>query len=170
MTDLGTVTQVDDGWELRFERRLPHPVEKVWEAITDPDLLLTWWGKVEASDLRPGGRFVLAWQNEGGPTMTATITAYDPPRLLETDGDVHGRIRWELEPDGDGTRLVFLNTLAEAPSGEHLGMQIGFPENLAGWHWHLAALEASLDGHPWAITDMTAWEGFRDRYAAASDA
>ncbi len=32
---LGTL-RVDDGeWSLRFERRLEHPREKVWRAITD---------------------------------------------------------------------------------------------------------------------------------------
>jgi uncharacterized protein YndB with AHSA1/START domain len=162
---LGTVTQVDDGWELRFERRYPHPVEAVWSAITDPAETPGWWGRLEEVDLRDGGRYVMAWENEGGPTMTARITAVDPPRLLEMVGDIHGRLRWELTPDGDSTRLVFRSTVPTEPDDEHLGMHVGWAENLAGWHWHLAALADALDGRPQALT-MDDWQAFRDRYAA----
>lgn len=167
MDDLGIVTRVDDGWELRFERRYPHQIDAVWAAIVDPEQTGAWWGRLEEVELRVGGAYVMAWENEGGPTMTARITALDPPRLLETVGDVHGRLRWELEADGDGTRVVFRSTVATAPDEEHLGMHIGWPENLAGWHWHLAALGEALAGHPQALT-MDDWQAFRDRYAEAS--
>ena len=58
-----------------------------------------------------GGRVVLTWQNTDNEGNTAvargTVSALDPPRLLELDTDIHGRLRWELEPDGDGTLLTF---------------------------------------------------------------
>ncbi|MCU1486738.1 MAG: hypothetical protein JWN67_3484 [Actinomycetia bacterium] len=155
--DLGTVTQTDDGWQLRWERHLPHPVDEVWRTLTDPDRVRTWWGILDV-DLRVGGRYVMAWQNPGGPTMHAVITACDPPRVLETEGDIHGRLRWELTSDGDGTSLVFTNTLAEAPAS--------LPDNLAGWHWHVVALERTLAGDPLdpALGDMSLWEELRARY------
>lgn len=162
--DLGTVTQVADGWELRFERRYPHPVEAVWSALTDPAQTPGWWGHLEAVELRAGGAYVMAWTNEGGPTMTASITALDPPRLLETVGDIHGRLRWELTPDGDGTLVVFRSTVPERPDQEHEGVHVGWPENLAGWHWHLAALGRALGGEAGTVT-MDDWNRFRDRYA-----
>ena len=28
--------QRDGGWQLRFVRKLPHSVDKVWQAITEP--------------------------------------------------------------------------------------------------------------------------------------
>jgi uncharacterized protein YndB with AHSA1/START domain len=38
----GTVQQVDGRYVLRFERRLNHPVEKVWAALTESDRLAEW--------------------------------------------------------------------------------------------------------------------------------
>jgi uncharacterized protein YndB with AHSA1/START domain len=164
--DLGTVTKVDDGWEVRFERRYPHPVEAVWSAITDPAQTEAWWGRLDELDLREGGAFVLTWLNEGGPTMTARIAELDPPRLLVLDGDVHGRLRFDLAPDGGGTRLTFRSTLPAEPAAEHLGMQVGWPENLAGWHWHLDALGAALRGEHRDF-GMDEWEVFRAAYRAS---
>jgi uncharacterized protein (TIGR02246 family) len=155
--DLGTVHPVDGGWEVRFERRYPHPVDAVWAAITDPAQTEAWWGRLDRVELRVGGPFVMTWLNEGGPTMTARITEVDPPRLLVMEGDVHGRLRFELRPDGDGTALTFTSTVPEPPDGEHLGMRIGWPEAQAGWHWHLAALGG-------ADLDMAAWDVFRAAY------
>jgi uncharacterized protein YndB with AHSA1/START domain len=157
---LGTVTQTADGWQLRWERHLPHPVDEVWRTLTEPALVRTWWGVLDV-ELRVGGRYVMAWQNPGGPTMHAVITACDPPRLLETEGDIHCRLRWELSPAGDGTTLVFTNTLADEPDAVH--------DNLAGWHWHVVALERSLSGDPLhpALGDMALWDAIRSRYADA---
>ena len=33
--DLGTLARNGDRWTLTFTRRLPHPLEKVWRAVTD---------------------------------------------------------------------------------------------------------------------------------------
>src|SRR5436190_1999209 len=115
MADLGELRTLDDGrQEIRFERRLAHPVERVWAAITDPCELRAWWGDADV-DLAEGGEFVMRWLNVdedgNGAVMHATITRFEPPRLLETSGDMHGVLRWELKPDGDGTRLTFTSTL-----------------------------------------------------------
>ncbi len=100
----GVLERLDDGRRrLRFERLLAHPVERVWAALTQPGGLGGWWGDAEV-DLREGGEFVMRWRNtdpQGNhPVMHATITALDPPRLLEVSGDLHGVLRWELEPAG----------------------------------------------------------------------
>jgi uncharacterized protein YndB with AHSA1/START domain len=160
----GVATRLPDGKaQLRFSRRLGHPIERVWEAITSPEELSRWWGDAEV-ELRSGGRFVMRWRNTdeqgNSPVMNATITRLDPPRVFETTGDLHGVLRWELEPDGaDATVLRFTSTL-ELPD-EHL------PSALAGWHWHLDALEGALEGHQAKLGVIDpAWETLRDRYAA----
>lgn len=58
----GTVHEVEGQYELRFERRLKHPVEKVWAALTDPERRAEWLapGTIE---LRPGGRAELTFDN-----------------------------------------------------------------------------------------------------------
>jgi uncharacterized protein YndB with AHSA1/START domain len=163
MTD-GLLETRDDGKAvLRFERRLGHPVERVWAVLTDPGELRSWWGEAEI-DLVEGGRFTMRWLNtddEGNSVvMHATITQLDPPRLLEMDGDPHGLLRWELRPDGDGTRLAFSSTL-ELPAEFRTKV-------LAGWHYHLDALAESLDEHPIDIVNLPndRWDGVHEGYVA----
>jgi len=87
-------------------------------ALTDPAELTGWWGQADV-DLVEGGKFVLRWLKTDDcgnrAEMHATITRLEPPRLLESTGDLHGVLRWELRPDGDGTLLAFSSTL-ELPS------------------------------------------------------
>ena len=165
MTD-GTLERHGDRQVLRFERRLDHPVERVWRALTEPDEIAAWLALAEL-DLTEGGRVVLSWQNTdpGGNSAVAhgTVTALDPPRLLEFDTDVHGRLRWELEPDGESTALTF-TVDAQLPPDWEL-------EVLAGWHIHLDHLEAVLDGGTidwpnWGRDHMPEWERIRGRYEA----
>jgi len=158
----GTIEQQADGTAtIRFVRRLPHPVESVWSAITDPQEMSRWWGDCEV-DLREGGAFVVRWRNEHEgkrAVMHATITRLDPPRLLETDGDMHGVLRWELEPEGDGTRLTFSST-HELP--EDFRTKV-----LAGWHWHLDALAAALEGGQADLVELPGWQDVHDAYVPA---
>ena len=84
---------------VRLERRLDHPIERVWRAVTEPAELARWF-VAEAN-----------WKPELGETFeaagsTGRITAYDPPRHFAWDWDIQS-FSFELEPDGDGTRLVF---------------------------------------------------------------
>jgi uncharacterized protein YndB with AHSA1/START domain len=155
----GILERTSDGRDrIRFERHLSHPVERVWAAITEPAEMAGWWGDAKV-DLRQGGAFVLAWQNPGGPTMRATITALDPPRLLETESDVHGTLRWELEPDGDGTSLTFTSTL-DLPDEYRA-------QTLAGWHFHLDALATVLAGGEVDLVDlMDDWEPIHRQYVS----
>jgi uncharacterized protein YndB with AHSA1/START domain len=158
---LGTLEQQsDDTATIRFVRRLAHPIDKVWQAITQPEEMLRWWGDGEV-DLREGGSFVVRWLNtlEDGTRaeMHATITRLEPPRLLETDGDVHGVLRWELEPDGDATVLTFSSTLALPDEFR--------TKVLAGWHWHLDALADALDGGRADLVELPGWEDVHRGYA-----
>ena len=87
----GTVEKEPDGsTTIRFDRRLRHPIERVWQALTDPDELRSWWGDTKL-ELVKGGPFQLRWRNtdEHGDvaTLDGTITSIDPPRLLEISAD-----------------------------------------------------------------------------------
>lgn len=42
-----TVREIAGGVELRFERRLAHPIEKVWAAPTEPRRLSEWLAESE---------------------------------------------------------------------------------------------------------------------------
>jgi uncharacterized protein YndB with AHSA1/START domain len=158
----GTLEARDDGRAvIRFERHLAHPVDEVWRALTTPGEMVRWWGEGSV-DLVEGGRFDVTWLNtddEGNrAAMKATITRLDPPRLLETDGDEHGVLRWELEPEAEGTRLRFTSTL-EVPDQFRT-------RHIAGWHWHLDALETILDDGEVDPVNVTGWEPIHERYVA----
>jgi uncharacterized protein YndB with AHSA1/START domain len=170
MTREGSVERDGDRRVLRFERRLEHPVERVWEAITEPDQMIGWWAAAEL-DLRVGGRAVLRWQKsdaEGNQAvMEAEVTELEPPRLFELSGDPHGVLRFELEPDGDACLLTF-TAIVEAPDEV-------LPKALAGWHVHLDHLEGVLDGErvdweQWDEQHFPAWERLHERYLASSAA
>jgi uncharacterized protein YndB with AHSA1/START domain len=158
----GTVELTDDGrYVISFERRLAHPVGRVWEALTTPDELIAWWGDAEL-DLTEGGRFDMRWLNtdDAGESivMHATIVKLVPERLLVLDGDRHGRLRWELTPDGDGTRLSFRSTLELEPDF--------LTKVPAGWHFHLDALARHLEGSETDLVEIPDWEPIHQAYLA----
>ena len=143
---LGTLhTRPDGRYELRFERRLAHPVAKVWRALTEPEHLQPWFPATVDLDLTPGAkvRFELlpeaqAWHGIADEDMVSygEIVAVDPPRLLEYtwSGET---LRWELEPTADGCRLRLTNVFDDRAIAADDG---------AGWHVGLEALNAALDG------------------------
>ena len=163
----GTLEKLDDGRaRIRFERRIAHPVERVWAALTDPDQMREWWAAADELELREGGSFTIRWLNsdEQGNVAIArgTVSAIDPPHLIELDSDIHGVMRWELrDAGGDATALTFTSTL-ELPGEYRLKV-------LAGWHTHLDLLEDALDGRPvedWDNWPIDVWQEHNDRYAA----
>ena len=162
----GVLERAADGRPvLRFERRLAHPVARVWAALTEPAQLATWLAEADI-ELVAGGRVELRWQNtdqEGNQAIArGTITRLEPPQLLEIATDIHGLLRWRLRPDGAGCALTFSAT-------------IGLPDDLlpivrAGWHLHLDHLADALDGRPvhwptWRRDYWGRWEDLRARYA-----
>jgi uncharacterized protein YndB with AHSA1/START domain len=182
--DLGTVEEVEGRKTLRFERRLAHPVEKVWSALTDPEQLAGWLAAADELELAVGGRVVLRWLNTKGrkdwerygvilpdefdpeaeDVVSGTFTTIDPPRLLEMDTDAFGALRWELSETGSGCTLTFTNTLPEDFADEMA------PQTLAGWHSHLDALAEALAGRPmvdWSKWSLDEWAEVRDRYVEA---
>jgi Activator of Hsp90 ATPase homolog 1-like protein len=92
----GTQQTVDGRPAVRIERRLAHPVERVWRAITEPEELRQW---------SPGGE------------ETGSIREVDPPRLVVYESE-RDTFRFELLPDGDGCRLVFTHVFDDPAIGE----------------------------------------------------
>jgi uncharacterized protein YndB with AHSA1/START domain len=148
---------------LCFQRHLAHPITRVWAALTDPAELLGWWGEAEV-DLVEGGKFILRWLNADEHdqrfVMHATITRLEPPHLLETQGDAHGVLRWELCPEANGTLLTFSSSLA-LPEAYRT-------KTLAGRHYHLDALATVLAGQTVDLVRLPneRWEHIHALYRA----
>jgi uncharacterized protein YndB with AHSA1/START domain len=115
---------------LTMERRLKHPQEKVWRAVTEPERLVDWFPAAMTPDLRVGGTIEFGFGGSG------TVTDLDPPRLFAyTWGDQH--LRWELHPDGTGTLLVLVATFDD---------RAGAASFASGWHTCIVAMDLALDG------------------------
>lgn len=155
-----TLETIDGRPTLRFERRLSHPAEKVWKAITDPAELTHWFPQDLVGTFAPGAKLRFAFRGEAPvldgkpvPDFTGEVLEIDPPRLLAyTWGE--DILRFTLTPDGDGCLLVFTDTLADRGKSARDG---------AGWHVCLLALDARLDGMPGPADSR--WKEFYDTYA-----
>jgi uncharacterized protein YndB with AHSA1/START domain len=131
---------------IAFERRLAHPIDAVWAALTEPDQLAAWLGP-GTLEPRAGGEISVRTGPEGRPelqrSMSGRILEWDPPRLLEHEWLQPGLdvsvVRYELEPDTGGTILRFTHRRSAAPAGTG---------GRAGWHAYLDRLAAHLDGQP----------------------
>jgi uncharacterized protein YndB with AHSA1/START domain len=130
----GKVQAVNGKYDIVFERLLPHPVAKVWEAITNAEKIALWSGGASAIDLRPGGKIRLGLLMA---TLEGTITALVNEKLLEYTLESHNIIRWELySADNGQCRLVFTVT---GNAAEDL------PGAVPGWHGYLDFLAMVLD-------------------------
>lgn len=132
---------------LTFVRTFGHAPERVWDAISTPEGLRDWLMCSKAQiEPRVGGRIELV----SGPSKfhsTGSILAWEPNHLLEYEWNVapvkempngeHAIFRFELTPDGDGTRLVVTYRRISANTAR------GF---LPGLDAFLERLEAQLDG------------------------
>jgi uncharacterized protein YndB with AHSA1/START domain len=124
-----------------MERRLAHPAEKVWRALTEPSELAGWFPAAVEVDLRLDGR--IAFEFPGGeddfvedPDNTGVVRAYEPPHLLEYSWGAEV-LRWELSPTGDGCLLVLTATYDDRP---------GSASFTSGWLLCLDALDRVLGG------------------------
>ena len=156
MSDWATYEDRGGAAVLRFERRLAHPPEAVFRAITDPDELRHWFPARVDTELRAGAPVRFSFGDEAAEAPDGEVLEVDPPRVFAFTwgGDV---LRWEVVPEPGGCRLVFVHTIAEGRSG--------VARNGAGWDVCLAQLGARLDGRaepelPW----FPRFEGYADRF------
>ena len=172
--DDGTLTKTDNGYALRFERDIAHPVDKVWAALTQPELMKGWLSEQAEVDLRVGGTVRFHDHQNWGHIMAlveGNTFAFEW-RGDDWDG---GIVRWELEPAAGGTRLVLTHEMpamsdAEATQFEqdHPGLPDGWhpvSSTLAGWHEIVDRLDDALDGKTYEFAERHGiWEKLNAHY------
>jgi uncharacterized protein YndB with AHSA1/START domain len=157
----GAYDTIENRPGLRFERRLSHPVEVVWRAITESDELEHWFpSRVEVDDLRPGAEMTFRFESmplEGMPTtITGRVTDFEPPHVFAFFwGEDH--LRFELEPVAGSEAACVLRLTVLLDSREKAA------RDGAGWHVCLDRLEAGLAGHGGA-SDGGDWRGLYEEY------
>lgn len=145
VTPPGALTFDADYATITFSRRLAHPPEDVWSAITDPEELKGWYMTRAAITAGMDGSIDFVT----GPSqfhVTGRILSWDPPHLFEHEWRVAPRpelpsgeesiVRWELARDGHETLMTFtFRKLTRATA-------MNFA---SGMHAFLDRLEAQLD-------------------------
>jgi uncharacterized protein YndB with AHSA1/START domain len=156
----GTYQEIDGRPALCFERSFSHPVERVWSAVADPGEMHHWFPATVTADLRPGGAMSFEFDDPDAPETTGEVTELDPPRLLAfTWGD--DLLRFEIEPAGEGSRLVFTHFLSERNEAAR---------NAAGWDMCLRELDRHVAGEPASAPGIGVtpeWRELYDEYVAA---
>lgn len=103
MSDLASF---EDRYTMRHVREYPHPIESVFEAITDADELNQWLLPIAEVEPWVGGRCAFTWGGPRGTAMEGRVSEFDRPRLVQYEL-LGGFLRFELEALGSNrTRLV----------------------------------------------------------------
>jgi uncharacterized protein YndB with AHSA1/START domain len=100
---------------ISFEFDLQHSPEKVWRALTDPELLAEWLLPTVGLKLEPGAAFTLKTQPYPGwdGTVSCKMLEIEPHRKLSYTWDVPFLatvVTFTLTPTASGTRLSLLQT------------------------------------------------------------
>jgi uncharacterized protein YndB with AHSA1/START domain len=146
---------------VRFERRLDHPPERVWRAVTETEELAKWFpARPEiGGERRVGSELTFTYPNNEEPPETGQIVQFDEPRIFaftwRSSGDDAHLLHFELEPDGDGTRLIFTHELPKPDSAKVA----------AGWQLCLDDLELALADAPRADFPEGKWVELHEEYA-----
>ncbi|KAA9161138.1 SRPBCC family protein [Amycolatopsis acidicola] len=152
MTELGSLSFDGEYATITFRRRLVHPVDVVWAAITDPAERVHWFGETTIDD------GVIEMDPSDPPAapdakrMTGKILVWEPPHVFEHEWNQRiigaSVVRYELTEDGDGTLLTFTHRGLSERNAK------GF---IPGTHAFFDRMAAHLDGAP-----LPAWQ---ERYA-----
>jgi uncharacterized protein YndB with AHSA1/START domain len=126
-----------EDWTLILVRELRHSPDTVWQALTDPAHLREWAPFEADGSLGTAGNTVKL-TTVGAPTplvSDTTVTRADAPRVLVYNWGDH-EMRWELEPQGGGTRLTLWTSI------DRRFISMG----AAGWHICFDVLDHLLSG------------------------
>ncbi|MBK7864240.1 MAG: SRPBCC family protein [Archangiaceae bacterium] len=126
-------------WTLVLVRDLRHPPQKVWAALTDPAQLREWAPFDSDQNLGTAGTTArLSTVGAPSPMVAETKVRQAEPHKLLVFSWGEQDLRWELEPQGAGTRLTLWHNINK-----------GFISmGAAGWHICFDVLDALLGPDP----------------------
>jgi uncharacterized protein YndB with AHSA1/START domain len=156
--EFGTWEASADGRSvLRYRRRLSHPPQMVWRALTEDGHLAAWFPTTIEGSRRAGAPLRFTFRQREAEPFDGEMLAFQPPSRMELRwaDDV---LRFELQPDDGGSSTV-------------LHLIVTFPEHGkaardgAGWHVCLERLESECDGTTPPAADR--WRVVHARYVEA---
>lgn len=145
LSDLKTTLEAT--MEKVFEIYIKTTPERLWEAITDPDIRSKYnFGASIRSDWTPGGHFEMGAPKAQGLLGEGTNLEVDPPRRLvqsmtalwgdDVKAEGTSRITWEIEPVGDSCLLRLTHDQLREGANEQL---------YGGWPMILSGLKTWLE-------------------------
>jgi uncharacterized protein YndB with AHSA1/START domain len=124
-----------------FEIYIKTTPERLWQAITDPEMRAKYnFGARQESDFTPGSRYEMAHPGAGALLGEGENVEVEAPRRLvqtftalwsdEVKAEGETRVTWEIEPVGDSCRLtVTHDQMREGANDQIYG---GWPMILSG--------------------------------------
>ena len=155
--EFGELERDGDLSVLRYRRRLPHPREKVWRALTEDDHLEAWFPTTIEGERSAGAPLRFSFRAGEAESFAGVLRVFDPPAVMEL---LWGEdlLRFELAADGaDATVLDLVVTFPEFGKAARDG---------AGWHVCLDRLACAVAGRapPWSPSDR--WREVHRVYVA----
>lgn len=147
---------IDEGtFTVRRTISIGAPIEKVWSAVTDPEHISKWFGRVVLDGAGPGATGSITFTDYG--SVPLRIEAVDAPRMVSYrwgNDDAAGQLPDTIDEEHS---TVFTFTLESVPDGTQLTVvETGFEftsdpaANMAshsdGWVSELDKLVALLEG------------------------
>jgi uncharacterized protein YndB with AHSA1/START domain len=130
-----------------FEIYIRTTPERLWEAITDPEIRSKYnFGARVSSDWTPGSRFEMSHPNAPGLLGDGENLVVEPPRRLvqtmtalwgdDVKAEGTSRVAWEIEPVGDSCRLTVTHDQLREDANDQL---------YGGWPMILSGLKTWLE-------------------------
>lgn len=144
---VGLKQELEETMEKMFEIYIRTTPERLWDAITDPEVRARYhFGAEVESDWETGSSWSLVHPGADGPLAGGENLVVEPPhRLVQTmdvswsedaAGEGTSRVTWKIEQVGDSCRLTVV----------HDQLREGAPEELyGGWPMILSGLKTWLE-------------------------
>jgi uncharacterized protein YndB with AHSA1/START domain len=144
----GTIAIEENYGTIKFERRLEHPKEMVWKAITDQNEIFRWLPDYKGTfDGYKGGSIDLL-NVVSGSHVTGKVLVCDlyhvfehewhiAPNQMFPQGEPESIIRWDLKQDGESNTLL---TVTHSNLTKSTALTFA-----PGWHAYLDRLGAVLN-------------------------
>jgi uncharacterized protein YndB with AHSA1/START domain len=137
----------DETMEKVFEIYIKTSPERLWEAITNPELRRKYtFGIGVESDWKPGSRYAGITPMSPSPILEGENLEVDPPRRLvqsfnavwsdDVKSEGTSRVTWEIEPVADSCRLTVVHDQLRENAN---------PELYGGWPMILSGLKTLLE-------------------------
>ena len=143
----GLKQELERPMEKVFEIYIKTTPERLWEAITNPDIRAKYsFGARQVSDFTPGSTYQMGAPGAPGPLGEGVNLEVDPPhRLVQSMVALWGedvraegtsRVTWEIEPVGDSCHLTVTHDQLREGANEQL---------YGGWPMMLSGLKTWLE-------------------------